>query len=486
MKTFISRRPTRFAIALTTALALTACQEDLLDLKPVTSISTETAYSTPAKILAQVNGIYAQLGSPSFFGGRHLLFNEQRGEEFSQNDGNNSTGANVWNQSITSSGDFVNTVWSAAYTTINSANILIDNLGKSSVLTDELRKNYIAEAKFLRAAAYFSLVQTYARPFQQNRDSPALPLRLSAETAGGNNDFAFSTVSQIYAQILKDLNEAEADLPVAYPTVLLTASRAHKATAIALKTRVHLVKGDYAAVVSEARKLVPDAAPYQYVAGTLIHRLEPNIANVFNGTYTGSEVLLTIPIVNAAEAPGLQSALAPNYLTPVLYLNPAGIIADPVFASANSSDARKNFISTNSNGLRVLRKFTKNTAPFSDYIPLIRYAEVLLNYAEAAAQTGDLPTALALLKAVRNRSDANHAFTTGVATQGELLQTILTERRIELLGEGQRVTDLLRRVQKLPGKTGNAGVAPEVLPTAGNYVWAIPSNELAYNKLAPR
>jgi hypothetical protein len=462
------------------------CHNNLLDTVPITSISTEAAYSTPAKILAQVNGLYGQFSSQAFYGGRHIVFNEQRGNEFSQNDGNNSTGANVWNQSITASGDFVNSVWSAAYTTINAANILIDNLATSKVVTEDLRKSYIAEAKFLRAFSYFSLVQTYARPFAQNSAAPALPLRLSPETSGGNNDFAFSTVAEVYAQIIKDLNEAEADLPVNYATALLTAARAHKATAIALKTRVHLVKGDYANVIAEAVKLVPATAPYQYVSGTLTHRLEPNIATVFGGSYVGNEALFTIPFINPTEAPGLQSALAANYLSPVIYLNPSAIVSDPVFASATSTDARKGLITTNAAGQRLLRKFAKNSAPFSDYVPLIRYAEVLLNYAEAAAQNNDLVRATALLRAVRNRSDATFNFTSGIGTKEELVNTILNERRIELLGEGFRTPDLLRRVQTLPGKIGNAGVAPEVLPTAGNYVWNIPSNELAYNKLAPR
>lgn len=465
---------------------LSSCRENLLNPVPVTSISTDAAYSTPAKILAQVNGLYSLFGSQSYFGGRHVVFNEQRGDEFSQNDGNNSTGANVWNQSITSSGDFVNAVWSSAYTTINSANILIENLSTSTVLTDDLRKNYVAEAKFLRAFAYFSLVQTYAKPYLQSSTAAALPLRLKAETSGGNNDFAFSTVAEVYAQIVKDLNDAEADLPVTYSTPLLVASRAHKATAIALKTRVNLVKGDYAAVVTEAKKIVSDVAPYQYVSGTLTHKLEANIATVFGGSYVGSEVLLTIPYINPTEAPGLQSALAANYLTPVIYLSTTGIVADPVFASATSNDARKGLITTNTTGQKLVRKFPKNSAPFSDYVPLVRYAEVLLNYAEAAAQTSDLTTATALLKAVRNRSDASYTFTKGISSKEELIETILNERRIELLGEGFRTPDLLRRVQKLPAKIGNAGVAPEVLPTAANYVWAIPSNELAYNKLAPR
>lgn len=473
-------------ITLTALTLLTACQKDLLNTVPITSISTEAAYSTPEKVLAQVNSIYAQLGSQSFYGSRHLVFNEQRGDEFSQNDGNNSTGANVWNQSITASGDFVNAVWGAAYTVINSANILIDNISSSKVLSDDLRKNYIAEAKFLRAFAYFSLVQTYAKPFAQNSTAPALPLRLKGEISGGNNDFAFSTVTEVYNQIIKDLNEAETDLPVTYSTALVTASRAHKATAIALKTRVFLTKGDYANVITEGNKLVSATAPYQYVSGTLTHKLEANIATIFGGSYTGAEAIFSIPFANATEAPGLQSALSPNYLTPVLYLNPSAIVKDSVFASSTSTDARKALITTNATGQKLLKKFAKSTAPYTDYVPLIRYAEVLLNYAEAAAQTGDLTKATALLKAVRNRSDAAFNFTQGVDTKENLVNTIINERRIELLGEGFRTLDLLRTVQKLPGKVGNAGVAPEVLPTAANYVWAVPSNELAYNKLAPR
>jgi hypothetical protein len=472
-------------ISLLVVGSMTSCRENLLNPLPLTSISTEAAYSSPEKILGQVNGLYAQLSSEAYYGGRHIIFNEQRGDEFSQNDGNNSTGANVWNQSITSSGNFVNSVWSAAYTTINSANILIENLGTSSVLPDDLRRSYIAEAKFLRAFAYFSLVQTYAKPYQQDNAAPALPLRLKAETSGGNNDLAFSTVAEIYAQILKDLNEAEADLPTVYPTTLLTASRAHKATAIALKTRVHLVKGDYAAVVTEAKKIVSENAPFQYTSGTLTHRLEANIETVFNGSYVGSEILFTLPFIIPTEAPGLQASLAGNYLTPVIYFNTSGgIIGDPVF-SDTSNDARKRLITSNATGQRLLRKFSKNSAPYTDFVPLIRYAEVLLNYAEAAAETNDLAKAKSLLEAVRKRSDASYSFSVNTPKQ-DLINTILNERRIELLGEGFRTPDLLRRVQKLPGKIGNAGVAPEVLPSGGNYVWAIPSNELAYNTLSPR
>jgi hypothetical protein len=485
--TYISSRNLRNALLWSSfSIASLSCHNDILDLQPRTSISEQTAFSTPAKILSQVNGLYGQLGSESFYGGRYIIFSEQRGNEFSQNDGNNSTGANVWNQSITGSGDFVNAVWSTAYRTINSANTLIDKLSEDVTVIDQATKTaYIAEAKFVRALSYFSLVQTYAKPYTQNSSGVGLPLRLKGETSGGNNDLAFSSVGEVYAQILKDLDQAEADLPASYTTALLNSSRAHKATAIALKTRVNLVKGDYVAVAAEAEKIVSQTAPFQYVSGSLTHKLEADISAVFTGSYIGSESIFTIPFFLPAEAPGLQSALASNYLSPVIYLNTAAIISDRVF-NAESKDARKALITTNATGQGLLRKFSKNSAPFTTYIPVIRYAEILLNYAEAAAQNNDQSKAVALLEAVRNRSDAGFKFTSGIATKAELVETIQTERRIELLGEGFRSHDLFRTGKPLPEKTGNAGTAPAIAPTAANYVWPVPSNELAYNKLAPR
>src|SRR5690606_26925604 len=75
-------------LAFALIFSFTACQEKELDLSPVTSISDQDAYSTSKKIEAQVNGLYTRLSSAIFYGGRAIIFNEQRGNEFSQNDGN--------------------------------------------------------------------------------------------------------------------------------------------------------------------------------------------------------------------------------------------------------------------------------------------------------------------------------------------------------------------------------------------------------------
>lgn len=463
---------------------MTACNDDLLDTVPQTSIPEEIAYNTPGKILAQVNNLYKQLQNPSFYGGRFIIFNEQRADEFGQNDGNAATGSAVWNQNVASTNDFVNNVWSVGYTAINASNILISKMNGTTVVSDALAKNYIAEAKFVRALSYFSLIQTYSKPYNLDKNGLGLPLRISPITSSGNNDLARSTIEEIYVQILKDLDEAELDLPIEYSSPLLNTSRAKKCTAIALKTRVYLVQANYQKVITESQKIVSSTAPFQYKEGTLTHKLESNFGTIFGGSYTGSEAIFSIPFANSTtETPSSQYALAFNYLAqPILFLTTAGISSDPALNS--SSDARSSLISTNSAKQKVLRKFSITTAPFRDYVPVIRYAEVLLNYAEAAANANDLATATSLLKAVRNRSDATYVFPVAdISTKDVLINTILNERRIELLGEGFKLMDLQRKLQTLPAKKGSIGTAPLVLVSSSNYIWPIPSGEISTNKL---
>ncbi len=463
---------------------LSSCETDFLDTNTHTSIDEKEAFSTPGKILAQVNNLYAQIQNPSFYGGRFIVFNEQRADEFGQNDGNAATGSAVWNQNVASTNEYINDVWAAGYRVISRANILISHLQSTSVISDSLVRHYIAEAKFTRALSYLSLVQTYAKPYNQDKTAPGLPLRLIPITSIGHNDLARSTVEEIYKQIITDLDEAEKDLPVYYNTSLLNTSRAHKSTAIALKTRVYLNQANYLKVIEEAAKLVPVNAPYQYSDGNITHKLESNISAVFSGSYTGPEAIFFIPFANSnTETPPSQYSLAFSYLTqPIIYLAVGGIIAGPELN--DPSDTRSALISVNAAKQKVLRKFAITTAPFRDYVPVLRYAEVLLNYAEAAAQNNDLNTAANLLKAVRSRANAAYVFPDeAINSKERLIETIINERRIEFLGEGLRLQDLQRRVLPLPSKKGSIGTAPEVPVTAKNYIWPIPSGELSTNRL---
>jgi len=99
---------------------------------------------------------------------------------------------------------------------------------------------------------------------------------------------------------------------------------------------------------------------------------------------------------------------------------------------------------------------------FGDWNPIIRYAEVLLNVAEAYARQGNTAQALRLLNAVRDRSvPAEASF--GDTAPADLIQAILNERRIEFTAEGKRWLDIHRLA--LDPDYGTGGIPAKVLST---------------------
>ncbi|GAB3991982.1 RagB/SusD family nutrient uptake outer membrane protein [Spirosoma daeguense] len=461
-------------------LTASACNEQkYLNPNPATSITSGNAFATPDRVLGLVNGIYKAQKSVNFYGGNYYTYMEARGEEFINRTSNTFTAYEAWNHTLNAGSNFVAGFWAAGYMTINNANVLIQGLADNpTTVSETLRKQYVAEAKFARALSYFALVTSYARPYNENKGtSPGLPLRLQAEKTTANNDLKRSTVAEVYTQILKDLDEAETDLPAMYTTGLLNTTRAHKNTAIALKTRVYLNQGNYAKVVEEAKKIVSASAPYS--AGTGVKHQLQNIVEIFTTNYTSTESILSVPMTELDNVTG-QSSFPYVFNSNAEYnLNPSGIWGNTEW---KSTDLRRTFSRTAS-GVQFLTKYNK-PSPFLDYMPILRYAEVLLNYSEAAARTGDLATATNLLKAVRNRSDASYVFpASAVGAQEALVNTILTERRIELIGEGFRSNDLLRNLQTIPAKSSSSNTAPAVQPSQANYIFPLPNTEIVTNKL---
>jgi starch-binding outer membrane protein, SusD/RagB family len=462
-----------FALAIP-LFGLVSCEKDL-DTEPETLIKEEYIFDTPGRILGQVTGLYDAVKTGSFLGGRYQIHSDIRGEEFINMKSNSVTGLLTWNHSLTSTAPEVENLWTAAYSAINKINLFLEGIEVNASKVDPvLLPQYKAEAKFLRALCYFDLVILYARPYTSNNGaSPGLPLRLKGETTIANNDLARSSVKDVYDLILQDLDNAELNLPVTYTTPLLNVSRAHKSTAVALKCRVYLAMAKYNEVITEAAKIVSDNKAYP----ALLHKLEPNVATPFTN-YTTSESIFSLPMTDG-DGPGTQNQLGYYYNKSLpsageYSLNAKGILANTDWTD---KDARRtSFILTGTPN--YLKKYS--SAAFTDYAPVIRYAETLLNYAEAAARTGDLKTATDLLKMIRNRSDAAYVFpATAIDTQDALIKTILTERRIELLGEGFRSFDLLRLNEAIPAK----GSVNAIQPSQKEYIWPIPNSEMLTNKL---
>jgi starch-binding outer membrane protein, SusD/RagB family len=455
---------------------LFSCRKELLNPIPQTSISDVVAFETPARTLAAVNGMYAGVKVGGFLGGRYYNYQDVRGEEFINETQNGVTNLQTWNFTVSSSTNEVQNLWGFAYQAINRINVVLAGV-ESAPISDSLKNQYKGEGRFLRALSYHSLVTIYARPFTDGNGShPGVPLYTEPQLSQGENNKERSTVAEVYNLILDDLNFAETNLPATYGTTALNVTRAHKNTAIALKTRIYLHMARYADVITEANKIVSQTAPFKATSG-VTHELEADINNVFKSGGQTLENILSFPFTTQ-DLPGTQNSLNQYY-------SPGGTagtgngdyslnIATGIAANTGwtATDVRRQFNQVTS-GKTYLRKWTSNT----DYVPVIRYAEVLLNLAEALVRTNGLDArAIALVNAVRKRSDPGT--TLAPASQQELIDIILLERRIELLGEGFRARDLMRLGMTLPAK----GTAQAVAPSDNQYIWPIPQNEVLVNR----
>ncbi len=469
-----------------------SCKKEFLTPVPQTSVSDLTAFDTPERILGNVRTLYSNTKAGAFYGGRYIVYGDIRGEDFLNETGNIVTGADVWalNPTGTSTNSVIN-LWAQAFFTINLCNLTIEGVAAKGptvlIATPALTNNYLGEARFIRALCYYSLLQYYARPFADGAGSRlGLPLRITPIKGPGSSDLARSTVAQVYAQILTDLNFAEANLPLTNATAELNTIRAHRNTAIALKTRVYLSMQDYPNVIVEANKIVSAGTTPPFTATTgVAHALQPNIATVYS-TFNTTESILSFPMsISAGDNPTVQNQLAFYFVRNLTNpgsaeysLNPLGIVGDLI--GWPNSDARRGLLFFNAvTNKRFVNKYP-NGSPFLDYPPVIRYSEVLLNLAEALARTNAAtadPRGLALVNAVRRRSDAS--VTIASTTQAQLIAAILLERRIEFLGEGLRNNDLMRLLQTIPGK----GAVPAKAPSDQGYIWPISANEMALNKL---
>jgi hypothetical protein len=465
-----------YLILFTTIITVSCTDTDALSPVNQTKIADNEAFNTPARVEQNVLGMYGGVKAGNFYGGRYFNYQDIRGEEFNNERTNSVTNLTTWNFGLGSSTSEVSNLWYAAYIAINRTNIVIDNLGASPV-SEALKTQYKAEASFLRALSYFSIVTLYAKPYWvANGETLGVPLRLKGETVIGSSNLARATVAQVYDQILKDLDFAEANLPLTYSTAFNKTTRAHKNTAIALKTRVYLSMRKYDKVVLEANKIVSTSAPFTSTSG-VTHSLAPNIASVFAASAVTAENVFSFAF-SSNDLPGTQNALV-YYYHPTIgngeySLISTGIVSNP---SWKSTDARR-ALNVVSGGKTYVAKWIKPQSD-PDHVAVIRYSEILLNLAEAIVRDGNVvtPRALELLNVVRQRSDATTTIT--ASSVEDFLDKIAIERRIELLAEGFRSWDVMRLGQNFGAKS----TVSSVRPTETQYIWPIPQKEILYNKL---
>lgn len=476
--------------------AFSSCFQEYLEPLPEVNILDAEAYNNRDKILAQVNGMYLAFRNGQYLGGRFQAYNDIRSNDFINRQANGVTGLLTWNHTLTASSNEVQNLWGQIYHAINRTNLFLENIAAA----DPVNKGYITQAEYnqfrgealaLRALGHFHLAMLYAWPYNRNPQAPGVVLRLTANRDGGENLKQRSTLAATYAQILNDLTAAEGLLPVIAPgtaNAAMYVTRIHKNTVIALKTKVYLHMSDWPNVISEANKMVPASAPFNSTVG-VANGLHPSYEAIFRPLYITRESLFSIPFTSN-ELPGTQNGLAHYFAAaPVgnneYSLNTAAgaIWVNPVFPA---TDARKLMVTVSGGNSYITKYFA---FPHSDWAPVIRWAEVLLNLAEAEARVNwstDPTRAVDLFNAVYKRSNptATDFIPTDFPNVDAFLNRLWLERNLEFLGEGQISMDIMRRQATFASKTSPvAGGAPSVAVDDAQfrYVWPIPQTELNVN-----
>jgi len=446
MKTFNIQNRILSIFFLTFFLTFMSCEKEVTELEPVDRITEALAFSTPARVELSMVGVYDAAQSGFYaggavrgypFGAANVQQGDMRGEDMLnvaafyaityEANYNTASANNVF-------------MWHTLYNTINKANIIIEGVASavsSGVLTEAKAKEYEAEARFLRALSHHELLIHFARPYKHTADGSHLGVpyrtvavntaaKLEAEVVKGRN-----TVAECYNLLLEDLNFAEANLP-ATRTGVLKVTRATTAAASALKSRVMLHKGDWAGVIAAGDKITG-------------YSLTASPDGIFTNNSGNTESIFSIEN-SANDNPGVNGSLPNMYgvapgraliaISPIMFNIPSWL----------QNDLRRTLLISEAGNGFFTKKYTR-VATQEDFNPILRYAEVLLNSAEAHARNGNTAKALELLNLVRNRAVTNAADQFGAASFAnakDLLNAILFERRIEFLAEGRRWADIHR------------------------------------------
>ena len=162
----------KISLTLLIIMSVAGCSEDMLTLEPETALAETAAFDTKDRIVGQVNGLYAFMKSGQYLGGRFLVYNDIRAENFLPKSTNLVTGYATWGHTVLGSTNEVQNLWAAVYAANNAINLFLEGLeanktaGKlDGIITDAEYNQYKSEALTLRAMCYFDMLQLYAQPY---------------------------------------------------------------------------------------------------------------------------------------------------------------------------------------------------------------------------------------------------------------------------------------------------------------------------------
>lgn len=404
---------------------MTACGDSFFDLEPASSVTIDKVYKTASDYNVAVIGCYAKLQSQVNF---YTECCEYRSDNLSLGAPTAGTQDRYDIDHFTEkpSNGILSSYWANFNNNVYRCNLLLDQIDGAN-FAENLKKQYKGEAMFIRALNYFNMYRIWG----------GVPATKHVVSAAEALKVARYSDEQMFDLIAGDLKEIVDNnyLPETYSSADM--GRATSGAAKALLGKVYLTFHKW----TEAKDILSQLiGKYQLVSP---------IAQVFNvDNKNNNEIIFAVHFNKEIEGEGhsywynlTNASDDTNQTSSLLNTFPTG-------------DARKDLITyvQVEKNVRLMNKFYDTKSPTfktvgNDQI-LLRYADVLLMYAEALneiqydASEGSL--ALKYLNAVRQRAGISNLTAKQLPTQEKFRKGILVERQREFPYEGQRWFDLVR------------------------------------------
>lgn len=424
-------------------LLMGSCKEKFIELTPQSTVVVDVMYKTDKDFQDAVIGCYTPLQAQyqDFW-----AFGDLRGDDSRHEVLANLSKVSIDNFTLNNDDNLLTTTWRNYYQVISRSNLILSKIESTDISIVKNKDRHIAEAKFLRALAYFDLVRIFG-------DVPMLTAPITVNEA---YNLSREKVDKIYDEvIIKDLMVAETNLPDSYTGT--DVGRATKGAAKALLGKVYLTRKDFAKAEAKLKEVT-----------TMGYALLGNYKDLFDysknehhkeyifdieyeeGIGEGSNITnaFTPQWTPIADVYGIKGLLGDNNAPPPSLYNlfdPSDPRRDITVLLGGVTDKNGKFVKLPPQSQQSFTQKYMTSVPSSGDSKanwkVIRYADVLLMYAEILNENGKVNEALDYLNQIRSRVKIS---TYSNLTKDELREKIYLERRLELSSEGQRWFDLVR------------------------------------------
>jgi hypothetical protein len=437
-------------------------------------------YQTASDALTAVNAVYDALGSVNQYSSALWLIQDVGSDDCNARVTLNDPNLHdINNYTLKTDNNYVAKIWQGSYLGISRANIVLEKVPGIAMDT-AMRTRILGEARFLRALNYFNLVRLFG-------DVPLVTKPVSANLTPEELYPPRTQAQVVYSLIVDDLSFAAAVLPSKY-TSPNDKGRATSGAALGLLSNVYLTVKDWEKAASTARQVIESN----------VYSLHSDFAaNWKEVNKNGIESVFEVQFYRSVISENSQMVISGLPSIPGLFAAGVEIMlpTDDLMESFDSNDYRKEVTFFDHYWQYTFEphiwkywdqqayKPSATSSSGADFM-VMRFAEVLLIYAEALNESNGGPTAEAYeaINKVRERArNGNNAALPDLEglSQDDFRKAVMLERRHEFVNEGQRWYDLVRthtlveQVKRAKGDKSN--------PSDFNYLFPIPQRERDIN-----